>query len=121
MSLLENGPHTVTVYPKVKTLSRYNSWDVVDGEPVVMHRVAVQPMGASPTKPVSEDVETDIADQIRTNLRVIGVGTWPGGPNSRVVVDGRDWDQKGEASVFTMSPRTAHWMVILQSRSVEVK
>lgn len=121
VSLLENGPHTVTVYPKVKTKNQYNSWDFVDGPPVVMNRVAVQPMGASPTKPVSETVETDLTDQVRTNLRVIGIGSWPGGPNSHVIVEGRDYDQKGEVAVFDMSPRTAHWMVILQARSVEVK
>ncbi len=111
MSLLDRGPHTVVVFPQVRTEDRYGSPVFTDGEPIPV-RGAMQPSSADETE--------GAGTQASTQYTFIG-RTWPGGVHSRAVWAGRDFDQDGEARVYSMSARTAHVDVTLQARSSEVK
>ena len=111
MSLL-TGKHTVTVTPKVKTRDQYGDWALTPGVPVQV-RCSVQPVGA-------EEAEA-LGVQASTTNRVIGRGIWPGGVHSTVLWGGRSWDQHGEVRQYSMSPRTAHYDLIITARSAEVK
>lgn len=116
MSLLDRGPHAVTVTPMVEVNDGMGS-TLEPGEPVPVPRVAVQPVSA-------EESEA-LGVQALTSYRVIGRGPWPGGMNSTVLVDagpfaGRVFDQSGEARVYGMSPRTAHFDVLMTARGAGV-
>lgn len=112
MSLLNSGPHSVIVTPKVTVRGSLGS-EQVDGEPVTVPRVAVQPTM------IEEDLTSEGTSAAST-YRLIGRGAWPGGPLSKVeVVSGPHlgtYDQDGPARVYGMSPRTAHYDVLLRRR-----
>lgn len=115
MALIDNGPHAVTVTPMVTVKDSMGS-TTTPGAPVSVPRVAVQPVSA-------EEAES-LGVQARTSYRVIGRGPWPGGINSTVTVDagpyaGRTFDQSGEARIYGMSPRTAHFDVLMTARGAE--
>ncbi len=106
MSLLDRAPHTLTVTPKILETDRYGGTKTVDGEPVEV-RGSVQP--------VSSEESGALGVQVDTTYRFIG-RTWPGGPHSTALWDGRTFDQQGEARRYSMSPRTAHVDVLLTAR-----
>jgi hypothetical protein len=106
VSLLDRGPHTLVVTPKVEVTDRYGGTTYVDGDPVTV-RGSVQPVSTEETEALGVQVDT--------TYRFIG-RDWPGGIHSTVVWDGRNWDQQGEARRYGMSPRTAHVDVILTAR-----
>lgn len=115
MSLLDRGPHTVTVTPMVEVRDSMGT-TLEPGAPVTVQRVAVQPLSA--------DEAEALGVQARTAYRVIGRGPWPGGINSSIRVDtgpyaGRVFDQDGEARIYGMSPRTAHFDVAMTARGAE--
>lgn len=115
MSLLDRGPHAVTVTPMVEVSDGMGS-TLEPGDPVAVSRVAVQP--------VSSDEAEALGVQAQTSYRVLGRGPWPGGINSLVRVDvgpyaGRMFDQQGEARLYGMSARTAHFDVVLTARGAE--
>lgn len=112
MSLLDRGKELLVVRPMVKTKNEYGTWDLVPGPPVSV-MAAVQPVTV-------EEVEA-IGTTADTTKRVIGRGPWPGGLHSVIEWDGREWDQKGENRDYRMSPRTAHFDIIMVARSAEVK
>lgn len=109
MSLLDRGPHTVTVVPQIVVQDRYGE-TTADGTPVPV-RCSVQPMSADETSAAGLQVETA--------YRVIA-RDWPGGPYSRVEWDGRVWDQQGEPKRYGMSERTRHVDVVITARGAEV-
>ena len=115
MTLLDRGPHAVTVTPMVKVKDSMGT-SIEPGDPVPVAGVAVQPMDATEAEALGV--------QARTSYRVIGRGPWPGGINSTVRIDtgpyaGRTFDQNGEARIYGMSPRTAHFDVLITSRGAE--
>lgn len=117
MSLLDNGPHTVTVTPMIETEDPFGS-TVELGDPVEIPGVSVQPVEASEAE--------SLGVQATTSYRVIGRSGWPGGVHSKVRIDvgpqaGRTFDQSGEARVYGMSRRTAHFDVLIVSGSSEVR
>lgn len=117
MSLLDRGPHSVTVTPMVLVEDSMGS-TLEPGDPVPVERVAIQPVA-------TEEAEA-LGVQALTSVRVIGRGPWPGGINSRVRIDvgpyaGRVFDQSGEARFYGMSSRTAHFDAILTARGAEVR
>ena len=117
MGLIHRGPHTVTVTPRVKVTDSMGT-TIRDGTPVQVTGVAVQPVSA-------EESEA-LGTQALTTYRIIGAGQWPGGVQSKVRVDvgpytGRTFDQQGEARVYGMSPRTAHFDVLVTARGSEVR
>lgn len=110
MSLLDRGPHTLVVTPKLKQTDPYGGTAIVDGAPVTV-RGSVQP--------VSADESEALGVQAQTVYRFIG-RSWPGGIRSTAVWNGRTFDQQGEPKIYSMSRRTAHVDVILTARSAEV-
>lgn len=116
MNLLDRGPHAVTVTPMV-TVEDSMGTSIGPGTPVAVPNVAVQPVDATEAE--------SLGVQARTAYRIIGRGPWPGGINSTVRVDtgpyaGRVFDQDGEARIYGMSPRTAHFDVLVTARGAEV-
>lgn len=112
MSLLDRGPHAVTVTPMVEVKDSMGT-TLEPGDPIHVGGVALQPVSA-------EEAEA-LGVQARTSYTLIGRGDWPGGVNSTVTVtagpyEGRTFDQSGEARIYGMSPRTAHYDVTLTSR-----
>lgn len=117
MSLLDRGPHSVTVTPMV-TVGDSMGTTLQPGTPVAVEHIAIQPVSAE------ESEALGIA--VSTSYRIIGRGGWPGGVHSRVLVDvgpnaGRTFDQHGDAREYGMSPRTAHFDVVIKSGSSEVR
>lgn len=117
MSLLDYGPHQVHVIPRVVVEDSLGS-TVKDGNPVLVKNVAVQP--------VSADEATTFGVQAQSSYRVIGRGEWPGGVHSKIRVlvgpgAGRVFDQFGEARIYGMSRRTAHFDVLITARGTVVR
>lgn len=112
VSLLNSGPHTVTVTPVIKQKASNGAPRYVRGTPVTVSHVMVQPMTAS-------EVDGQVT-AITTMYQVIGSGVWPGGPHSIVEWNGREWDQEGEARIYSVSPRTAHFDVMIRARDAQV-
>lgn len=97
--LIDRGPHVVTVQPMRQADDRYGpgAWEA-DGDPVQV-RGALQP--AAETETAAPGVQTDTQFTFITRR-------WPYGPHTRVVYDGREYEQLGEARRYRMSPRTSH-------------
>lgn len=116
MSIIDRGPHTVEVTPKVKTSGSLGT-EYKNGPPVIVRRVAVQPISAE------ESQELGIV--AHTSYRIIGRGKWPGGALSKVrVVVGptnATFDQHGDARIYGMSKRTAHFDVTIVQNGTEAK
>lgn len=107
VSLLD-GRHTVTVTPKVAAgKDSVNGTRYVDGTPVLV-KCNVQPIGT--------DEANNIDLQVHTVYRVVGRGAWPGGSKATISWNGRPFDQLGEALVYSMSPRTGHYELLMQAQ-----
>lgn len=123
MSLLTDGPHTVTVYPMVaEGKTRYGTPNLVRGPGIVLEGVTVQNYGAGSLSGLESEDETEVNDQ----KVVRGALTderphWPGGTHSIVEWEGEEWDCKGLAKEYTQGLRTKHFMVRLKRRRAEVK
>lgn len=117
MSLLDNGPHTVTVIPRVAVKGTMGNTNYKDGVPVVIPRVSVQPLSSSE--------RSELGISTSESYKVIGRGDWPGGALSKVRVNVGPvtgmFDQSGPARVHGMSPRTAHYNVVITARGSEAK
>lgn len=116
MSLLD-GPHTVTVIPKVKRENAYGTYTLTDGDPIDVTRVNVHPFGAG-TYGTLEGEGAEFNDQ----MVVKGRGTWPGGIRSIIEFNDEIYDQIGEAKYYTRgSRRTNHWLVRMKKQGTVVK
>lgn len=111
--MLDSPAHVVEVVPQVKTKNAYNGWDLADGEPILVP-CNVQTVTA-------EEMQVLGGTLTGTLMRCIGRGPWPGGVHSRIRWAGAEWDQEGDARVYSQSPRTAHFDAIIRRRSSEVK
>lgn len=116
MSLLDRGPHAVTVTPKVKSEGAYGD-RLVDGDPVRVERVTVQDFNAT------YEVGAEGNAQVSADIVIYGRGDWPGGPHSTIRVEagghaGLVFDQVGIPKRYETSPRTAHYRVLASVRSV---
>lgn len=118
MSLLSNGPHTVTVYPMVVTgRTKYGTWKTIRGEAIVLDNVRVENHGAGSLSGLESDDETQVNDQ--KNVR--GILPWPGGTHSIVEFEGVEYDQMGLPKEYTEGFLTQHYLVRLKRRGAEVK
>ncbi|WP_461024676.1 hypothetical protein [Thalassiella azotivora] len=99
--------------PTVAGRDRYNAPTYTPGTPVEVRGV-VQPVQA-------DELQALGAAQTETVYRFIGRGPWPGGVHSTVTWDGREWDQLGEAKVYSTGRRTGHIDVLLRARTSEVR
>lgn len=119
--LVERGPHTVTVTPMLVSRDALGT-SLAPGEPVRVEGVMIQPvseMGGG-----ASDQAAGVVSQ--ASWRVIGAGTWPGGPYSTIHVEagppglaGRDFQQSGEAMARASGRRTAHFTVTMTALGVE--
>jgi hypothetical protein len=110
VSLLDRGPHTLTVTPRTRTKDAL-------GAAVWTPSTPVEARGAM--QPVSATESTELGLTTETVYRFLG-RTWPGDVHAEVSWNGRPFEQVGEAKVHGMSPRTAHVEVILKARGAAV-
>lgn len=118
MSLLD-GPHTVTVIPKVKQKNAYGLYTLTDGDPIVVTRCNVHPFGAGTYGSLEGD-GAEFNDQMTIKGRTPEV--WPGGIRSTVIFNGEKFDQVGDAKYYQRgSRRTRHWLIRIKKQGTEVK
>lgn len=118
MSLIDNGPHTVTVFPMIlEGRDKYGNWNKVKGDGVVLEGVTVQNYGAGSLSGLESEDETSVNDQ----KVVRGVLPWPGGVHSIVEWNGVEYDQMGLPKEYTQGVRTQHFMVRIKRRGAQVK
>ena len=119
VSLLRNGPHAVTVTPKVKAHGDYGS-RLEDGEPVRVERVRIQEFNAS------YETGAEGNTQVSADVAIYGTGAWPGGPHSTIRVEsgghaGKVFDQTGDIKHYDDVPHIKHWRVLASLRSTEAR
>lgn len=114
MSILDRGPHSVVVTPKVKVPNGYGENELADGDPVTVSGLSVQPVTAEELNAFGGGM------QAWTTRRIIGRGPWPGGIHSTIQFDGRTWEQFGEAEFYTTGRRTKHFSCMIRARFAEV-
>lgn len=108
MSLLDNGPDVVLLYPEVIADDGYGTPVRVPSDTPVQVRGHVQPV---------EALELELTGQeVRTTYRLIARDI-PGGAWARVVWGGRDWDAAGEPKHFRSTPKTSHSTLLLVART----
>lgn len=110
MSLLDNGPDLILVYPEVDGTDGYNTPVRVPSDTPVEVQGRVQPVSVSETEATGQSVATV--------YRFIG-RTFPAGAFARVEWDGRQWDLLGEPQRHSGSPVTRHVTVLLKARTPE--
>ncbi|SDI41056.1 Phage head-tail joining protein [Sinosporangium album] len=107
MSLLDDGPDEVLIYPETTTTDdRGNEVRGPSAVPVAL-RCRVQP--------VTSDEAAVAGQQVATTYRLI-TRSAPLGAWARVVWDGREWDVVGEPQKSNGSPRTRHITALLRAR-----
>lgn len=116
MTALRHGVHTVTVTPVLESDGPYAEETL--GEPVTV-RCNVQPVSAAERQDLG--LTTTTAYRIKYFHPVHGGKPWPGGPYSKIDWQGRRFEQRGEALLSSMSPRTAHYKIIMVSQASEVR
>jgi hypothetical protein len=117
MSRLGDDNETVLVYVKEKTKTKYNTWKLTDGEPVVMEGVSIQPFNAG----TQGNLEGPMEDRVNDQYQIRGPGVWPGGMHSQVEWDGERYDQIGKAKQYRQGYFTKHFVVRIKARGAEVK
>lgn len=115
MSLLDNGPHTVTVQSRVVHHGMYGDTVTPSGDPITV-RGSLQPVAAQ---------STDLhGGSLRQGLWRFITRTWPGvtsgeaGPSQVTLPGGITCDVIG-AEWFQMSRGTTHWEVMLRENAGE--
>jgi hypothetical protein len=109
VSLLDNGPHVIEVWPMV--------WhDDIDGYGTGGYKPADDPVkveGCS-VQPVSSSERAELGQGVNTLVRAI-VRKAPAGPWAKVRHAGRMWSVVGEPAIYDGSPATAHVDVVLKA------
>ncbi len=113
MSLLDRGPHTVTLRLAVPVKGAYNETIRTYPDPLIT-------VGGCSVQPLRAEEVTSLGLQVDTAYRVI-CRYWPGGPDSKVEWDGRTWFQYGETLHATTGRRTRHDKAVIVAQSAEVK
>lgn len=107
MSLLDGGTVTAQVYVETEETDEYNNKVMVPSDTPTAVSGRLQPSTAA-----EDATEGQVSD---TLYRFIS-RTFPGGPYSRVEVDGRDWDVVGQPKHHDGSPLTEHYTTMLKVR-----
>ena len=123
---LENGPHVVEVTLAVMEEGRTGR-RLKRGQKFMVDKVLVQPVGSASKSTEKRDGHGGLLDESAIN--VIGTGRkWPGGPHSWVKVikgplsiEGKVFQQAGEALAYDASPMTRHFSVRCDSLGTEPK
>lgn len=107
MSLLDNGPDIVTVFPEIEGTDDYGNRFLTASAVGQVVRGRWQPSTASETADLGQ--ETDTVYRFITR-------DFPAGPYGRVTFDSIDWDIIAEPRVHRGSPATRHVTVYLKER-----
>lgn len=113
MRIVDSGPHTVSVEPRNRIEGDIGTdWDYGIA-------VAVPHVRVSPQSP--EMIDTVNGYLPVTTVRIVGAGTWPGGPGARITVtdgpyEGRTLTQVGDTVVRASNPRVAHYVVTARTQ-----
>lgn len=113
MSLLDDGPDTVTVYPeKIVTDSLGNEGKRVPDldNPFVLEGVRVQPTSSIELLQDGQRVVTNYSFRVRE---------FPAGAFAKATWDGRDWDVVAEPARRNGSSTTRHVTVSLKARKAK--
>lgn len=107
LSLLDDGPDVITVYPSVWSADEdgNHAWRPSGTGIVVRARV----------QPISSTEQAGTGQQVVTLVRVIARNV-PAGPWDHVDYDGRTWDVLGEPDHRGDSLATAHTTLTMQAR-----
>ena len=107
MSRIRQGLHTVTVYPRARTVDAYG--DVVEtlgaGGPVQCN---VQPSSANEVLDLPGGLTPTTVYRIKYWPQAHGNAPWPGTSDSLIEIDGQRFEQRGEPQVSRMSATTGH-------------
>lgn len=112
--LVDNGPHSVDVYPRVEADTELGPVRK-EGEVQRVFRVRVS------ARTPDVVAGTDGARFPTTLFRIVGSGVWPGNDGARVVVTegpyvGKSLFQVGETVYRASNARTAHYVVTCRGR-----
>lgn len=110
MSLLDNGPHLIEVYPQQMVTDSQGNTVPVPSDTSVQMRCQVQPV-------TSNEVDAG-GYQVATVYRVIG-RSGPLGPWAKVVWMDREWDIIGEPRHYTNGRKTQHVDCLIRARGVQ--
>lgn len=108
MSLLDGGPHEVTVWPEVETTDDDGNRVRAPSPTPFFVRTLVQPLGFTESAALGQDV---------TSTYYFNTRVFPGGAFARVSWAGRDWDVVGEPRRHA---RLGYVKIIIRARGPEV-
>jgi hypothetical protein len=107
VSLLDNGPDTITVYAEAESTDDYRNRVLGPSGSGVIVRGRWQPGVAE---------ESAAQGQETTTLYRFLCRDFPAGPYAKVTFDGADWDVVGEPKKHRGSAATRHTTVLLRER-----
>ena len=107
MSLLDDGPDLITIYPSQWAADADGNHAWRPNSVGVAVRARVQPVRSTEQAATGQHVVT----QVRVIARHIPAGPW-----DHVDYDGRTWDILGEPEQRGDSPTTTHTTLVLQAR-----
>lgn len=118
MSLLTNGPDTVTCRTMVKTGTDRTGSNVLGPGPTKVYRgVSVQPAGLSA---FGKDEVNNVIDADYIIMKA-PTPAWIGGPHSVVIWNGAEYDQVGIVKRFGRGRGTKHEVIKIKARGTAVK
>lgn len=121
MSLLTNGPDTVTVKTQVVVgKDRTGSNKLGPGPSKTYTGVSVQPAGLAAFGRAEDD---RYGTQVNVDFVIMKALTpaWIGGPHSIVVWNGEEYDQVGVVRTHGRGRATKHQVIKLKARGTQVK
>ena len=116
---LRTGKHQVIVYPRIKTTDKYGETVSQLTETPTVYQCNVQPVSAEELTRLA-GLGTSTVLRIKYWPQEHGNKQWIGGPYSRIVIEGRNFEQRGEALQSRMSGTTGHTKIYAVSNDSEV-
>lgn len=123
MRWLNSRKYDVQVITKAADgTDRYGNPKLVDQPPILVKNVIVSRAATSAFSRRELEKEAEGHQPFsRWKLILPGKEPWPGGVHSRIIWEGSEYDQYGEAAQNVTGINTAHSVVYMQSRTAEVK
>lgn len=120
MSAIRRGLHTVQVRTRVKTTDKYGEVVSELSPEAVQVQCNVQPASAEETELLAGAGATTVY-RVKYWPNEHGGAPWPGGPYSQIVIDGKAYEQRGEALKSRMSGTTGHIKIYAAAYDSEAK
>lgn len=117
MTALRKGKHRVILIPRREQLSDRGLLVQTDGDPVE-YQVNVQPSSTSERQALG--ITTDTVYRLKYFPQMHGGKPWVGGPYSRILWEGKEYEQLGDPMLTSMSPQTGHVKVMMKAKWSEV-